>query len=295
MPTTLKDQLVLQFPLAKMQTLRDMIKQGRVVVDGQTASRLTQAVDEGARVSVRPTPKTNLPTLDPLERVFEDADILVVNKPAGLLTSTVPSEPRLTAAAVVTDYLARTAPTARSGVIHRLDADASGLLVFSKNREAFESLKAQFFHHTVERQYLAVVEGIPAHRARRIESHLLEQRDGRVHSVDASRGQHAVTHYELVEAGNARAMLRVTLHTGRKHQIRAHLSECGHPVAGDVLYGKLDESPRPRELLLRAVKLAFDHPRRGKRMVFELPTPREFTAALKSSTQRRTRRRAATV
>ena len=207
-----------------------------------------------------------------LSIVHEDRDVLVIDKPAGLLTSTVPRERRPTALAMVRRHLELTDPRARPGLIHRLDRQASGLLVFSKNHPAYQSLKRQFFHHTVSRVYHAVVCPPPPKAGGRIESFLVERADGSVHSTKIpGRGQRAVTEFAVVARRGDLALLRVTLHTGRKHQIRVHLSEGGWPIVGDIQYG--GKSHRTG-LMLAAVELAFDHPRTGKRMVFAAAAPR---------------------
>ncbi len=201
--------------------------------------------------------------------------MLVVNKPPGLLTSTVPNERRPTLLARVQRCLADAEPRARVGLIHRLDRDASGLLIFSKNDHAYRSLKAQFFEHTVLREYAAVVHGTPARGAERISSHLVERADGSVYSTrQRGRGELAVTDYEVVESRADRSLVRVTLQTGKKHQIRVHLKERGNPIIGDVLYGP--ENSKSQRLLLIARRLAIVHPRSGRPMTFELPLPREF-------------------
>jgi 23S rRNA pseudouridine1911/1915/1917 synthase len=202
--------------------------------------------------------------------IFEDRDVIVINKPAGLLTSTVPRERRVTAIALLRDHVAKREPRARVGVVHRLDRDASGLLVFSKNHEAYRALKHQFFHHTVSRVYAALVHGKPNPPRGKIQSRLVEHPDGSVHSTKRPppHGQRAMTEYEVVEHRTGKSLLKVTLHTGRKHQIRAHLSERGCPIVGDQMYGKpRDESPK---LMLTASELEFDHPRSGKRVRFTL-------------------------
>jgi 23S rRNA pseudouridine1911/1915/1917 synthase len=205
-----------------------------------------------------------------LKVVFEDADLLVVAKPAGLLTSTVPREKRPTLLAAVEEHLARYSPRARLGLIHRLDRDAAGLLVFSKCHEAYHSLKNQFFHHTVTRLYTAVVEGTLKPKKGMIRSRLEERADGTVYSTRRMDiGQPSRTDYEVLSAANGRSVVRVKLHTGRKHQVRVHLSERGAPIVGDVMYGKPDKMG----LHLAATSLAFDHPRTGKRMEFHLPPP----------------------
>ena len=226
---TLQDRLRRDFPTAKRQTLKRMVQNGRVRVNGIAARRLDQTIKPQDRVIVGDTAKEAVaqPRL-PFAIIHEDRDILIIDKPAGLLTSTVPREPRPTALAAVREYLRITDPTARAGLIHRLDRDASGLLVFSKNNAAFDSLKKQFFHHTVSRFYHAIVSPPPKKTSGRIESFLVERADGSVHSaLRPGRGQKAVTTFDVAKRRGQFALLRIKLHTGRKHQIRVHLSELG--------------------------------------------------------------------
>jgi RluA family pseudouridine synthase len=222
--------------------------------------------------------KRSSPPPAALSVIYEDADILVVDKPPGLLTSTVPREPRPTLLAQLREYVGAKEPRARVGLIHRLDRDASGLLVFSKNNAAYESLKRQFFEHSVERVYMAIVEGSPPETKGRIRSRLVELPDGRVRSTKAAgKGQAALTEYVVLRQFGQRALLRVTLHTGRKHQIRAHLSERGMPIVNDRVYGATKPNGR---LMLAAMKLALSHPRTRDRMKFEIPMPAEMKAQL---------------
>ncbi len=184
------DRLRQDFPTAKRQTLKRMVQNRRVIINGIPATRLINRFKPKDRIiviaNVKKSPK---PTL-PFPILFEDRDILVIDKPAGLLTSTVPREPRPTALAAVTEYLRATDPSAHVGLIHRLDRDASGLLVFSKNPAAYDSLKKQFFHHTVTRIYHAIVSPPPRRDSGRIESRLIERADGTVHSTrQATKGQ----------------------------------------------------------------------------------------------------------
>lgn len=274
---TVLDHLREQFPAAKMLTLRRMIAAKRVRINGKPARSLKQEITTGATVLVSDTgvesARATLPPaakLNPLKVIHEDADVLVVFKPADLLTSTVPGEKRATALAIVREYLSATDPNARLGLIHRLDRDAAGLLVFSKNAEAYESLKSQFFHHTVDREYEAIVRGRVKPRAGRIESRLVERADGSVHSTKQEEaGQQAITEYSVIETmpqgGKTTTRVRVKLHTGRKHQIRVHLSEKGWPILGDRMYGG-----GTGQLQLTAALLAFEHPRTKQRVVFKL-------------------------
>lgn len=277
MPETLLHRLVQKYPLAKRQTLKRMVEAGRVTINGSRATRLSQPLVSGDRVEVLervvsrkpPAAEAELPGI-----IFEDDDILVVNKPPGLLTSTVPREPRETLLARVRTYVSQRDPAARVGLIHRLDRDASGLLVFSKNEQAYQSLKSQFFHHTVRREYRALVHGVPDPAMGRIESRLVERADGTVHSTrQYGKGQIAVTDYEVIKTERKRTLVRVILQTGRKHQIRVHLAERGTPVVGDPVYGPGGKAAR---LMLAATKLTIDHPRTGTSTTFTVPLPVSF-------------------
>ena len=273
---TLLDWLIARYPTAKRQTLKRMLTAGRVLVNGRRIRTLKQplAPEDKPEVIEPPTAGAasrddHLPGL-----IYEDDDVLVVNKPAGLLTSTVARERRPTLLAQVRSYVAARQPRARVGLIHRLDRDASGLLVFSKNDAAYQSLKSQFYHHTVGREYRAVVHGTPNPPAGRIESCLVERADGSVHSTrQHAKGELAVTEYQVLRTVAKLSLVRVLLHTGRKHQIRAHLREQGTPVVGDVLYGPESGAPR---LMLAATRLTLRHPRTGDEITFTAPLPREF-------------------
>jgi len=260
-------------PLASVSTLKKMVDVRRVRINGRVASKLKQVirVEDVVEIGAKATPaKTPAHALG-FAIVHEDADVLVVNKPPHLLTSTVAGERRPTLLAKVEAYLAEQDATARVGLIHRLDRDASGLLVFSKNEAAFASLKQQLFDRTMGRVYTAVVEGIPRQPQGRVQSELVELPDGTVRTATPPRrGEKADTHYEVVTKGKGRALLKVTLHTGRKHQIRVHLSELGTPIIGDRLYGKRVSEER---LMLCATELSFDHPGSKQRVTFTVKEP----------------------
>lgn len=286
MSEVLDDWLRRRYPTAKRQTLKRMVEAGRVRVNGQVARKLRQelSADDEVRVDERAAPPPR-PIIVPFPIVFEDDDLIVIDKPAGLLTSTVPREPRPTAIAHLRQYIKQRQPNARVGVIHRLDRDASGLLVFSKNDAAYRALKGQFFHHTVQRIYIAAVEGIPDPRSGRIDLNLVEHHDGHVYVAGqpdqdepGKRGERAVTDYQTLSDNRARALVQLTLKTGRKHQIRAHLSHRGTPIVGDTMYGAPTPAPR---LMLAAVRLEFDHPRTHEPLRFELPPPKEILACLR--------------
>ncbi len=288
--TFLIDWLIQNFPKSSRTTLRRMVEHGRVSINGRRAIKITTPLSPTDRVDVAdraPTVDVSQ-TLYPLSLVFEDADLLVIDKPAGLLTSSGARDKRATALAIVEQYLKPTnrRPTAeRVGLIHRLDRDASGLLVFSKNQEAYESLKAQFYRHTVGRVYDAIIHGVPTAAAGVIDAMLVESVTGKVFITrDDAKGRPARTDYRvvgpagLVGVAGGGTRLVVTLHTGRKHQIRAHLASVGHPIVGDTLYGP--KPPAASTLQLRAIELALNHPRTTKRLTW---TASPLTTATKLS------------
>jgi 23S rRNA pseudouridine1911/1915/1917 synthase len=276
---TLLDWLSRKYPLAKRQTLKRMVEAGRVRINGAPAARLKQPVAPEDKVEVSDRPTSSVQGAEqappPFGIVFEDADVIVVDKPAGLLTSTVPREKRPTLLAGVREYVTRRDWRTRVGLIHRLDRDASGLLIFSKNDAAYQSLKTQFFHHSVVREYRAVVHGTPSPPADRIETRLVERADGTVHSTrDPRRGERAISEYEVLTTERRLSLVRVKLETGRKHQIRVHLAARGTPIVGDTVYGPSDA--RAPRLMLAATRLVIAHPRTGKQTEFTLPVPAEF-------------------
>ena len=275
MPRTLLDWLITHYPTAKRQTLKRMVQAGRVTVNGKPATTLKHPLGETDQVAVDARQAVQLPELPKgLHIVYEDADLLVLDKPAGLLTSTVPREQRPTLWAMARQYVQASDPRARVGLIHRLDRDASGLLIFSKNDAAYQSLKTQFFNHTVRREYTALVHGIPKPPSGQIETHLVERADGTVHSTrQTGKGQIAVTKYEVVKSAGKQSLLRVVLETGRKHQIRVHFSERGCPIVGDKVYGREDDA---RRLMLVAIRLTIRHPVNAKEMTFAIAAPKEI-------------------
>lgn len=293
---TLAEWLAQTYPASTRQTLRKMVADGRVSINGTPARRFKDPVGAKDRVTVqiRPSRASGIlpkgqPSKKPdsapprsLDVRYEDTDVLVVFKPVGLLTSTVPREKRPTLLAMVRRYLERPGSPAITGLIHRLDRDASGLLIFSKNDEAYVSLKSQFFYHSVGRTYHAEVRGSLRPPTGRISSRLVERKDGKVFSTRiAGKGESAITDYKTLHVLGKRSLVRLALKTGRKHQIRVHLSQSGCPIVGDTVYGPPIQPGDETQLMLIATSLSFDHPRTGKRMLVELPLPPAMAKFLK--------------
>jgi RluA family pseudouridine synthase len=202
---------------------------------------------------------------------FEDDDILVVEKPAGLLTIATATERRNTMYAYLRAYLEERSSPGRVFIVHRLDREASGLLVFAKTADAKHALQAQFKSREAGRTYVALVEGVLRDDARTLRSHLAENAAHRVYAATPSRGKLAVTHVRVVRRLPGRTLIEASLETGRKHQIRVQLAEAGHPIAGDRKYGS--RAAGASRLALHAARLAFRHPRTGRSMEFTSTPP----------------------
>ncbi|HEY0007170.1 MAG TPA: RluA family pseudouridine synthase, partial [Tepidisphaeraceae bacterium] len=256
-------------PASSKTYLRALLAQGRVTINGRVVKIGKTEVGARDQVQIIDAPPKAKPQ-EPFEIVHHDEDLLVINKPIGLLTSTVPREKRPTALALARDYIARVQPAAVIGLVHRLDRDASGLLVFSLNQPALASLKEQFYYHKAGRKYAAVVKGKVNPPADTISSRLVEYADGTVHrTTHKGRGDDAITHYETAQRNKDHTLLHVTLETGRKHQIRAHLAQRGHPIYGDSLYN----GPPAERLMLHALELRLKHPRTGGSLTFTTNLP----------------------
>ena len=269
-PGSLGDCLERLLGQASRRTRKQLLAAGRVRVNG-TAVRsgdVALAVGDVVEVAAKTVP-VGLPA--GARVVHEDDDLVVVDKPADLLTIATAHERERTLYAALT---AREKP-GRVFIVHRLDRAASGLLVFTRSLLAKERLQAQFAAHAVERTYLALVEGRPAQTSGTVRSRLLDDVPGRVRETrDPGRGRPAVTHWRAVRAGARHALLEVRLETGRRNQIRVHLAGIGHPIAGDAAYGARTDPLR--RLALHAHVLGFGHPRTGARLRFVSPAPRGF-------------------
>jgi 23S rRNA pseudouridine1911/1915/1917 synthase len=270
------------------------IASGKVFVDGRSVDDDGARLAAGQEVEVKmAAPRRRDPGAE-VRIVFEDAHLVVVDKPAGV--SSVPYEDeRDTALDLVRDAwrrLGRPATKTALHVVHRIDKDTSGLLCFAKTKRAEVGVAAQLRAHTVERRYVCVANG--AVTSARIESSLVEDRgDGlRGSTRFAGQGKRAVTHVEAIEALAGATLCHVRLETGKTHQIRIHLAERGHPLVGERVYVRdaerdgvaLIAAPR---LLLHAATLGFRHPITETEVALEAPLPPDFTAVLEALRARR--------
>ena len=210
-----------------------------------------------------------------LKLIYEDEDIIVVDKPPGLLTMATEKERSKTVYAFLYAYVKNKKPPERIFIVHRLDREASGLLVFAKTESAKRHLQNQFKDHSATRKYVAVVQGRVRRDTERIESYLAQNAAHRAYSTKNQRkGKLAVTHIRVLKRFPQTTLIEARLESGRKHQIRAHLSERGHPLVGDRDYGS--QINKLHRLALHALHLAFRHPQTGKSLEFQSPYPDSF-------------------
>jgi RluA family pseudouridine synthase len=257
-----------------------MIEDKRILLNGTAVKSLKQPILDGDKIDLGEAAAKTTHLAEGLSLVYQDADILIIDKPAGLLTSTHDEEPRPTVIQILNDYVQDQNQKASVQIIHRLDRDASGLLVFARNNTAFTHLKQQFADHSCEREYTTVVHGVFRKPTGRLEHMLYEDERGLVHVAKTHvRSKQAILDYETLKATVRLTLLKCKLHTGRKHQIRVQLKSIGHPVCGDILYGtpaaKSNTEP-PHRLALHATHLAFIHPKSHKKVSFNSPTPSSF-------------------
>jgi 23S rRNA pseudouridine1911/1915/1917 synthase len=267
--STVLTRLKAMFPNAHIGTLRKMVADGRVKLDAVRVRTVNMPVSESAHISIDSAPAES--RLTDTNIIYSDADILVYAKPAGMLTSTTRDETRPTLIAMLEKHINRQTPGGNIYLVHRLDRDASGLLIFARDVKSLANLKMQFRRHTITRRYQAWVHGTPGTASAECNDKLAEDDSGRV--FGSLTGKPARLHYRRVKSVGRHTLLDVELYTGRKHQIRVQLAIRGFPVVGDRVYGKADGQKR---LSLHAVELIIHHPRTGQRMAFHKPPPADF-------------------
>jgi 23S rRNA pseudouridine1911/1915/1917 synthase len=258
---------------------KQLIKHGAVAIGERVATRPDQLLVAGEVVCIRTEQelREQAGTCPGLTIVYEDESIIVIDKPAGLLTIATAKEKRKTAFYMLSDYLKEreNSSQARIFIVHRLDQGTSGLLVFAKNEAVKKTLQDQW--EQAHKQYAAIVEGVPLQKEGKIISRLVESKALRVYSIrgNGTEGKEAITSYTVKKEGDDFALLDITLLTGRKNQIRVHMADLGHPIAGDKKYGA-KTNPLKR-MALHAYKLSFNHPiNPDKRMDFEIKIPGKF-------------------
>jgi len=277
--------LVSEFSRSYLQQLIDL---GGVLVNGRVAQKASGRVKAGdvGQIELRPTPQSQAFKAEhmPLDIVFEDEHLLVINKPAGLVVHPAPGNWSGTLMNRLLGHDAQAFNLPRAGIVHRLDKDTSGLMVVARTRLVMDALVQAIAARTVKRQYLAL-----AHVAWR--GPTLRQVDAAVGRDPGNRlrmavvdlaihaGKSAQTDFECLASVDKGCLLKCTLHTGRTHQIRVHLASIGHALVADPVYGGVLAAGMQRQAL-HATRLAFDHPVTGESLVFRAPLPLDFSAVL---------------
>jgi 23S rRNA pseudouridine1911/1915/1917 synthase len=273
-PSALLPYLFENWPDAKKKTVRDWLKFGSVAVNDKVITQFDHQLREGDTVTIRPkgmaAPETKL--AGGIRIRHEDADILVIEKPPGLLSIASASEEEKTVYAFLTHHVrgGNSRGRERVWVVHRLDRETSGVMIFAKNEAAKVALQNGW--DAVEKKYLAVVEGAPSPDAGTFDSHLDEANPLKVYPAEEGpETRHAITRYRVTKKGKNTTLVELTLETGRRHQIRVQLTEAGCPIVGDKKYGA--ETNPIKRIALHATSLRFIHPTTGKATRFDSPLP----------------------
>ena len=286
-----------KFPVASRSALQRLIEEGHIRVNGKP-TKPTHVPRAGEAIEVHwpeARPAVAQPEKIPLDILFEDKSLLVVNKPAGLVVHPAAGHEEHTLVNALLHHckgsLSGIGGVARPGIVHRLDKETSGCMVVAKNDETHLALSEQFAAREVEKIYQALVCGEPGRPAGEIHAAIARHPTHRKRMAvsDESSGRAAHTSYKILERLHAATLMEAQIHTGRTHQVRVHFQFIGHPLVGDITYGarqnarlkELTNYAAPR-VMLHAKELSFTHPARKKIMKFDAPLPADFKAALKA-------------
>ena len=271
--------LLEKLPALTRNNIKSLLAHRQVMVDEQVVTRYNHPLQKGQEVVVNWSLVRDEGHRQGLKILYEDVDLIVIDKPAGLLSMASDKEKLYTAYHQLTDYVRQTNPDNHLFIVHRLDRDTSGVMLFAKNEEAKHKLQDAWKQMVVDRAYVAVVEGKVEKKEGSIKSWLKETKTRLMYSSSKSGdGLEAITHYKVLKASPQYSLLEIRLETGRKNQIRVHMKDIGHSIAGDKKYGAAT-NPIGR-LGLHAHILAFNHPTSGELMRFETEIPRKFSRLL---------------
>ena len=275
-PSALKAFILSAWPDLSGNRVNGLLHRGQVKLRGEVTTQFDAPVNEGDAVAINFTRPYTVLRHPRLQLVYEDEYVVVVNKGYGLLSvSRGAAKPETTAYNIVKNYLKECDSRQKVFIVHRLDRDTSGLMMFAKTPEAKEAMQHNWNNMVLERKYVAVVEGNVENDEGVIRSYLGETSAHEVFSTqDPQQGKLAVTRYKVLARGQGRSLVEYLLDTGRKNQIRVHSRELGHPIVGDRRYGA-SQSPIGR-LRLHARTLRFVHPQSRNDMNFQLPVPAKF-------------------
>lgn len=264
----------------KRTAIKALMKYNQVAINSMPVSQFDQPIHAGDTLSVNFTRPFVVFSHPRIKLVYEDNDIIVINKGSGILSVSTDNVKDGTAYSILRDYLKKKDPRLMLFVVHRLDRDTSGLMMFAKNVEAKEAMQHNWNNMVLGRRYVAVVEGKVEQEEGVVKSYLAETSQFEVYSTqNPDEGQLAITRFKRLQCNSGYSLMELSLDTGRKNQIRVHMKDLGHPIVGDRKYGA-KASPIHR-LGLHARTLHFAHPVTKKEMLFETPIPSRFLSLLK--------------
>ena len=264
------------------KTIKQRLQGSSVAVNGQVTTKhdFILNVDDVVEVGVVQKAGISAQTTTRLEIIYQDKDLIAINKPTGLLSVGTTQENKQHALALLRNQLSRGKNSVKLWPVHRLDRDTSGILLFATSKEMREAVMANWGKS--EKIYLAVVEGTPRENKGTIDQPLrLDEKEYRMHVGAHKDAKPAITHYEVKENKEKRSLLEVSIETGRQHQIRAHMAWLGHSIIGDERYGKKPFNKNGERMGLHSVRLSIIHPKTKKLLRFEVDAPRDFYALLK--------------
>lgn len=280
-PEELMKFLFAQLPGQGRNNIKSLLAHRQISVDEEIVTQYNYPLETGQQVSIHWSKVRRENQPQGIEILFEDQDLIVISKEAGLLSIATASEKEQTAYSILSDHVKKRDPKNRIFIVHRLDRDTSGVMLFAKSEKVKELLQNDWKGAVQERSYIAITEGLVVKSEGTITSWLKESKAFVMYSSPTPNGgQQAITHYKVLKKNKNYSMLEIQLETGRKNQIRVHMQEIGHSIIGDKKYGSL-KSPL-RRLGLHARVLAFRHPTTGEAMRFETEIPKEFLSLFPS-------------
>lgn len=279
-PGELMAFLIDQLPHKNRNNIKSLLSNKQILIDGKVYTQFNHPLLPGQIVTVAANRAPEISQYRGLTILFEDQFLIVINKQAGLLAMSTNKERDRTAYGILSDYVKKEKPANKVFIIHRLDRETSGVMMFARSEKVQRLMQESWNDTTKERTYVALVEGVPDPPTGTVSSYLHESKALIVYSSqNPESGRLSVTNYRVLKAGEHYALLDLELETGRKNQIRVHMQDIGHPIAGDSKYGAATD-PIGR-LGLHAERLAFEHPITGEHMQFTAPVPKTFLAMVK--------------
>ena len=274
-----EDMILMNFLTATLKdksrtTIKSLLAHRQVAINGRPVTQFDTPVHPSDEISINFDRPFNVFRHPMLRIVFEDDYLIIVDKAAGLLSMGTDRDKEKTAYRILSDYVKRGDLRNKIFIVHRLDRETSGLLMFAKTPMAQTKMQSDWDNAVLERKYVALIEGRPEKSSGELRSYLAENAAMNVYSTDPEHGKLAITRYNVLNSKGKYSLVELELLTGRKNQIRVHMQEFGYPVAGDKKYGA--QTNPGRRLMLHASKLQFIHPITRENLVFETPIPSKF-------------------